>query len=271
MDAEIVGSNAVKLKTENVKALKLSMAPGLCPLDMTQKPKVTIDGQTLEAPAIGSDRSWTAHFRKEETSWQVVPSSGTNQLVKRHGLQGPIDDAFMDSFVMVRPSGKAANPAVEAWVEKEMAHAIEHWRRQFRGVARVLPDDKIDDAEIARSNLVLWGDPQSNKILARIADKLPIVWNSKEIRVGEDVFGADKHVPVMIYPNPLNPKRYVVLNSGFTYREYAYLNNAQQTPKLPDIAVIDISVPPNSRTPGKIAAAGFFDEFWKLPAHLEIK
>ena len=47
-------------------------------------------------------------------------------------------------------------------------------------------------------------------------------------------------MPVLIYPNPLNPKRYVVLNSGFTFREYDYLNNARQVPKLPDYAVIDV-------------------------------
>ena len=75
----------------------------------------------------------------------------------------------------------------------------------------------------------------------------------------------------MIYPNPLNPNRYVVLNSGFTFREYDYLNNARQTPKLPDMAMIDISVPPNSRAPGRVAAAGFFDEWWKLPARLETR
>ena len=32
----------------------------------------------------------------------------------------------------------------------------------------------------------------------------------------------------MIYPNPLNPKRYVVINSGMTMREYAESNNALQ-------------------------------------------
>ena len=42
---------------------------------------------------------------------------------------------------------------------------------------------------------------------------------------------------MLIYPNPLNPKQYVVLNSGFTFREYDYLNNARQVPKLPDWAV----------------------------------
>ena len=77
-------------------------------------------------------------------------------------------------------------------------------------------------------------------------------------------FDSSHHILAMIYPNPLNPERYVVLNSGFTFREYDYLNNARQTPKLPDWAVIDLRVAPNSRYPGKVVAAGFFDENWKF-------
>ena len=70
-------------------------------------------------------------------------------------------------------------------------------------------------------------------------------------------------MPVLIYPNPLNPKRYVVLNSGFTFREYDYLNNARQVPKLPDFAFIDIDVPVSSRSPG-VVGAGFFNENWEV-------
>ena len=71
-------------------------------------------------------------------------------------------------------------------------------------------------------------------------------------------------MPVLIYPNPLNPKRYIVLNSGFTFREYDQLNNARQVPKLPDFAIVDVSVPVSSRAPGGIADAGFFGEDWEL-------
>jgi hypothetical protein len=56
----------------------------------------------------------------------------------------------------------------------------------------------------------------------------------------------------------------VVLNSGFTFREYDYLNNARQVPKLPDWASVDVTTPPNSRWPGKIAAADFFTDKWEL-------
>ena len=49
-----------------------------------------------------------------------------------------------------------------------MNHAIDHWRKQFRGEARTKTDESVTDEDIANHNLVLWGDPSSNKLLARI-------------------------------------------------------------------------------------------------------
>ncbi len=167
---------------------------------------------------------------------------------------------------MVRPTGSALNDKVGKWAAAEMNHAVDHWRRQFRGEARVKDDREINDVDIAAHNLILWGDPGSNAILARIADKLPVKWDKAGIKLGGESFDSGHHVPVLIYPNPLNPKRYVVLNSGFTFREYDYLNNARQVPKLPDFAVVDIDVPASPRAPGGIVTAGFFTETWGLPA-----
>jgi hypothetical protein len=82
--------------------------------------------------------------------------------------------------------------------------------------------------------------------------------------MGKETYRAAHHVPVLIYPNPLNPRRYVVLNSCVTFREYDNLNNARQVPKLPDWAVVDLDTPPDSRAPGRIAAAGFFGERWEV-------
>jgi hypothetical protein len=171
----------------------------------------------------------------------------------------------MDSFLMVSPSGPALNDKVGKWTAGEMQHAVEHWRRQFRGDARIKADKEISDADIAAHNLILWGDPSSNAVLAKIADRLPIRWSKDGVQVGEKKFAAGQFVPVLVYPNPLNPRRYVVINSGFTYREYDYLNNARQVPKLPDFAVIDIGVPVSSQAPGGIATANFFTETWQLP------
>ena len=43
-----------------------------------------------------------------------------------------------------------------------MQHAIDHWRRQFRGEARIKDDKDVTEADIAAHNLILWGDPGSN-------------------------------------------------------------------------------------------------------------
>ena len=251
------------MDTKNVSAFTLTLPPGKA---ASEKAKTTIDGVEVEAVLATADHPWVAHFRKEDGKWKAVESADDGTLAKRHGLQGPIDDAFMDSFLMVKPTGKPLNEKVGAWAEGEMKHAVERWRKQFRGEAPVKDDAEVTDADIAAHNLILWGDPSSNKVLAKIADKLPIRWDGDKVVVGADSYPSANHVPLLIYPNPLNPKRYVVLNSGFTFREYDYLNNARQISKLPDYAVIDVDTPPSSRLPGAIVNAGFFDEHWKLQA-----
>jgi hypothetical protein len=265
VDAEISGADRVVAKTTNVSGLTFSMPSGSTPLDTVGRPHVQIDGQDLLAPAVESDRSWNVHLHKENNQWTVQAAGDDAILRKRHGLQGPIDDAFMDSFIMVRPTGSPLNDKVGKWVKDEMAHAAEHWRRQFRGIALVKNDMEITDADIAGNNLVLWGDPRSNRVLAKIADKLPVRWLPTTVTLGAQQFDASHCLPLLIYPNPLNPHRYVVLNSGFTFREYDYLNNARQVPKLPDYAVIDVDTPADARRPGGILSAGFFDEHWALP------
>ncbi len=264
VDAEIVNDHHIVAKTKNARALSFIMQPGSCPLDMTQPQTIELDGQTLNAPKPGSDRSWNVHFRKLDNRWVSVASLASSGLEKAPGLQGPIDDAFMDSFIMVTPSGSPLHNQSGSWALAEQQRAFKHWRSQFRGEARQVADTAVTPELIAKHNLVLWGDPSSNKVLRDIADKLPISWTADSIVVGPNKYDTSNHALIMIYPNPLNPKRYVVLNSGFTFRDYDYLNNARQVSKLPDYAVIDLSIPPNSRYPGKVVDAGFFGERWEL-------
>lgn len=241
----------VRVTTKNVAGLTLNL-----PADT----RVILDGKPLTG--VGGSLSVT----KLTGHWVPQPLLSSLPLyAKRPHLQGPIDDAFMDSFVMVRPTGQPLNAAVGQWAKTELTEAAFHWRRYFRGEPRVKDDSAITDDDIKNSNLVLWGDPSSNKLLARIADKLPIKWNAKEIKVGGKSYDATRHAPAFIFPNPLNPSRYVVINSGFTFPQYAGASNSQQTPKLPDWAILDLSVPLADRALGKgVVAADFFGEKWEV-------
>lgn len=134
----------------------------------------------------------------------------------------------------------------------------------MRGEAATKPAAAIDDSDTDERSLILWGMPKSNPLIAKMLDKLPIRWTEKTVAIGDMEFDATKVVPVLIYPNPLQPQQYVVLNSGLTFREGWDHTNSQQNPKLPDWAMVDITQPPTELLPGKIVAAEFFDEEWKF-------
>ncbi len=260
----------MQVSATNVSAFRLEFGPGEAPFDPSRPVAVRISsrigghdtGNTVMLGRVGSDGSFSGAAHWDGKAW-VEGSASAEGLAKRHGLQGPIDDAFMDRFVMVMPTGEPMHAAVGAWVKSESVRAVEQWRRHYRGDALVREDGAVTEAEIAEANLVLWGDPGSNRLLAKLADRLPVKWTATGLEVNGVKYPADSHVPVLVFPNPLNPKRYVVLNSGFTFREYDYLNNARQTPKLPDWAVVDVRQAPNARFPGKIVAGGFFGERWE--------
>ena len=219
-------------------------------------------------------------FNKIDGKWTIITNDWSDVGKKSTRLKGPIDDAFMSKFLFVRPTGSPLSKETGDWVQAEMQHAIDFWQKQFRGEVPIKNDVDVTEDDIDNCNLILWGDAQSNKLIPRIEKKLPIEWrgrldshptrpdahviNGYDLVMGDTFVDARTHIPIMIYPNPLNKSQYIVLNSGVTYREYDALNNARQTPKLPDYAIVDITTPPNSRSPGKIVRAGFFDENWQL-------
>jgi pimeloyl-ACP methyl ester carboxylesterase len=263
--AQIVGPLKLQIDTNNVTQLRIDFAAGQWPGQPRGGVIIEIDGTTIDGPMIASDRSLRCELIATDGKWQRLSDNAEKktQLRKRPGLQGPIDDAFNRMFVFVMPSGKSNDPVLQAWYEREAEHAMGQWRKHFRGDIRVVRDHEVSDEWVLSANLVLFGDPKTNRMIEKISQALPIRWDESEIAIGSQTHPPAGRVVAMIYPNPLNPDRYVVLNSGFTFRQYDYLNNARQTPKLPDWAIIDVTSGATTRDPGKIDAAGFFNEHWQ--------
>jgi hypothetical protein len=121
--------------------------------------------------------------------------------------------------------------------------AIDRFARDFarwmHGDVRIKDDTAVSAADVEAHHLILFGDPGSNRLLGQIAERLPIRWAADVIVVGKETYAAADHVLVMIYPNPLNPRRYVVVNSGHTFHEAEFRgSNAQLYPRLGDFAVL---------------------------------
>lgn len=266
VQATIESKSALQMTTKNVTRMKLEFPLDQQVLSLSEKITATIDGTKLTVNPPGNGQPLVVHLEKSGDRWQTVERFDSKGLRKLPGLQGPIDDAFLDAFIFVGPQkdSQASAGAVDQWISAEFEHATKEWRHHYRGDVQLRAAQEVTDTDLAEKNLVLFGTPATNPLIAKVMSKLPAFIEWKEsVAVGSARAAADKHVPVMIYPNPLNPSRYVVINSGFTFREFAYLNNARQIAMLPDWAIIDVTSGRNYQMPGKIVAAGFFSESWQ--------
>ena len=237
------GKSNFTIKTTNISRLILE--------DAAAARKISIDGDALDvkpAPGILLTRNAAGH-------WQQGDLAARTGLRKQHHLQGPINDAFFDSFLCATPSGTAFNAIADERVKQELARFTLSFSRDYCGEARTKADTKITDTDIANNNLVLFSDPGSNHLLARVLDRLPIKWTKDRITIAGKTYTAADHVPVMICPNPLNPKRYIVINAGLSaprggdaFGDYAILKGSSDDDGKPQFVSVD---------------GGVFDEFWQ--------
>lgn len=218
---------------------------------------IAVNGQKVELPFADEP----IEISKFEGKWQVGDTSRFG-LRKTPQVHGPIDDAFLDSFLIVLPSGKSKHEQVASWTSFEAQHFQDRWRALMRGQPRVKLDKDVTPQDHELHHLILWGDADTNTVLRDMAPFLPVKYSADEFEFGGKSYASNKHVPVFIYPNPNSRDKYIVLNSGLTFREVHDRTNSQQNPKLPDWAVLDISEPPTASAAGKVVAADFFDEQW---------
>jgi predicted esterase len=254
IDAQAKGEK-VELTTINISRLRVTW-PALM-----KGGSIIIDGAEVKiakVPVTGAD------LIKDGDAWRIAKPTDDDGLRKRPGQQGPIDDIFNQAFLVVEPTGTSLNEKFQRWSAFEAAHFHERWASAIRGDLRVKKDSEVTDDDLRKYHVLLWGDATSNTLITKILPKLPITWDDKIITVGQKSFSAAEHALAMIYPNPLSPTKYVVLNSALTWRESNDRNNSLQNPKLPDWAVINFEIAPNQDVPGKIVATDFFDERWQL-------
>jgi hypothetical protein len=238
------------IKTKNISRLSLTGPPAA----------YTLDGQSLNGGANPT-------FDKANGTWTAASGKPAG-LRKIHGLQGPIDDAFRDRFIAVRGTGQPWNADAQDYAQRRLDMMTSDFAKWMRGDVRVKDDTAVTAADIANSNLILFGDPGSNSVIAKVIGKLPIQWTRTEIAVGAQKFPAAGHALAMIYPNPLNPQKYIVINSGHTFNANRVLAGTESIffPRIGDYAVIRVDPAAMAGlTPvGDVKLSGFFNERWQL-------
>jgi dienelactone hydrolase len=214
----------IRVTTKNVSRLEIDS--GL---------RAIVDGQRIELANFGL-------LIKTGDGWRRAGKSGR---YKKPGVQGPIDDAFRDAFLVVRPTGKPENKETGAYITETLEQFRNEWAKYMRGDIRIKDDKAVTEEDYERYNLILFGDPQSNRLTKKIAPMLIRTWPEAPM------------VPVLIAPNPLTPARYVVFNSGHTFHEDEFKgSNALLYPRLGDYAMIHAGL-------RQVMRGGLFDTDWR--------
>ncbi|HVW84532.1 MAG TPA: hypothetical protein VHB50_07615 [Bryobacteraceae bacterium] len=241
------GGKSYEIKTHNLSRLVLH--------ETEHAKTIKIDGQDLK---VRSGPEVT--LQKTAAGWKVEKNGPWTGLHKTHALQGPIDDAFLDPFLLVRPTGTPWNDAVNQQALRTMARFDRLWAKYFRGHPFVKDDKDVTEADFAKYHVVLFGDPGSNKWIAKMNGKLPVKWTKQSVSIGDQSFPANENFPAMIYPNPLHPSKYVVLNTGLTIIDREY-NGDYGMPQWGDYAIVKAKE--GSDVPD-LDVAGLFDENWQV-------
>lgn len=243
------GGARYEIRTHNVSRLVLR--------ETEHAKQVTIDGQALTVkpgPGIA--------LQKAAGTWKVEKGGAWAGLHKTHALQGPIDDAFLDPFLLVRPTGTPWNDAVNQQAMRAMARFDRLWGKYFRGHPYVKDDKDVTAADMAKYHVVLFGDPGSNRVMVKMLSKLPLQWTKDTVSLGGQSFPAKENFPALIYPNPLNPAKYVVWNTGLTIADREY-NGDYGMPQWGDYAIVKVK---EGADVPDLVTAGLFDENWRLAA-----
>ncbi len=234
---------------------------------------ITVGGTKIDLPTQSSGTARPVVIERHNKKWKCRGTLDAIALTgKRPGLQGPIDDAFARPFVCVRGTGQAWNPAVGAWADANLKRFALEWRRHYRGDLPIKDDTEVTAEDVRRANLILFGDPGSNRWISKILPQLPIQWTRDTLQLGKDRHPAADHGVQLICPNPLPGAagRYVVLNSGHTYHDSELRFSYMVFPRLGDWAIVkvgdnsqNISAPIVAET---VLTSGFFDEDWANPS-----
>ncbi|WP_353721470.1 alpha/beta hydrolase-fold protein [Dyadobacter sp. 676] len=177
IDAKFTKENALDITTKNLEKFTLNLKghpkfkPGAA---LTLK----IDGSNVNAK---TDSVVTLFRESVAGKWAVEGATIMSIYTgKKKGAEGPIYAAFSSRHVYVY--GTADNPSPEELKKRvDIATQAASWS-QYRGeflgrvmfFPRVLADKEVRPSDIESSNLILFGTKESNALISKYADQLPV-------------------------------------------------------------------------------------------------
>ena len=220
IDARVRDGNRVEVRCENVAAYQLTLSEKL--LDPRRGVTVVTNGK----------ESYAGAFRRALTVELVAPPRGA--FVKSAAMPGGILAQIERSTYQAKPDGGLRMPG-RRWLWVRSTGGDERTRKLMRNWAPpyAKDDTAVTDRDVAEANLFVLGPPAVNRFAARIADRLPVAFGKGSFRIGRRVYDQPTNCLKLIHPNPLNPRKYVILyafNDAEAFAANAFFGTRTESP-----------------------------------------
>jgi hypothetical protein len=196
IEAEIHGQT-ISVEVRNVSNYKLHLNRDI--IDLERRVEINENGNCVYKGILSGNGCF-------------VRRSQNDGVIKRRGLCGPLWAIYSNSCVLVYGTG-GEEPALVA-AARRCACSFSHPRWMDEVNFRIMADTALTEDELKDNNLVLFGNASTNAVLARIQDRIPIWISGECVFAGRREYRGGHLGYCLIYPNPLNPARYVAVFAG---------------------------------------------------------
>ncbi len=244
IDAGWTGTGQLHIQTQNIDGFTVAVGGHATPR------VVEIDGAEVRVKAAPS-----LAFSKVAGHWQpgrFVPSG------KRPGVEGPISEAVSGRQIYVYGAG-GTRTAEELEARRRVAETAAAWstaRSRLSLRLAVKADTAVTAADIDSADLVLFGTPETNSLIARFAGSLPLALSPAAADYG------------LLFIAPMG-NHTMLVNSGLPWWTGADETDRSGNSLAPEQFRLlssfgDYILFKGSLT--NVVAEGRFDRNWKVPA-----
>jgi dienelactone hydrolase len=199
VDAEVVKSGLIRLDTRNVAQITLSLPPASSGAGTSVR--VVWNGVPRDMALLQGQAKLT------------LAELSSGPLNKRPGLEGGLSRLITTPFAVVVGT-TSRDPVMRQRCQAKADAFVRVWRQWQHVSPRVFRDDQITDEDQRRYSLLLIGGPNDNRITRQLSPHLPLKVARDGFTIDGRKYAATNSVVQMIYPNPLQPNRYVMVVAG---------------------------------------------------------
>jgi len=271
IDARFTAPNTLDIKTSDLEAFTLALK-GHPSFSDSEALMVKINGIPVQsAPKMNHS------FQLKEGRW-ISGKYHAPVVAKKKGMEGALYSALTGRVIFVygtagTPDGNAL--AARRQLAREAADfsvAFGSYEQPSLVNPRIVADREVTPEDLRSSHLFLFGTRETNQVIARMADRLPL-----HLKEGDTVHG-------LVYTYPVNGKMVVVASGVPFWKAKA---TPSPTPADPVSARartrISFGTGPGAKSlagrmdfllfteEGEVISEGYFDHDWQLPAEARQK